>query len=121
MTDAGPPLALTGSSLIGFRESREASGGFRAPNPSTGETLEPGFVDATPSEVREREAVARDLAAHGELLRILTRKAGRIVLNGVPTGVEVTHAMQQGGPWPATTDARGIWRLVNGRPTRESL
>jgi NADP-dependent aldehyde dehydrogenase len=51
-------------------------------------------------------ATERDLAAHGELLAILARKAGRVILNGMPTGVEVTHAMQHGGPWPATTDAR---------------
>jgi NADP-dependent aldehyde dehydrogenase len=31
---------------------------------------------------------------------------GRIVVNGYPTGVEVSHAMQHGGPYPATTDAR---------------
>jgi NADP-dependent aldehyde dehydrogenase len=40
------------------------------------------------------------------LLPILERKAGRIVANGWPTGVEVCHAMVHGGPWPATTDAR---------------
>lgn len=32
--------------------------------------------------------------------------AGRLLLNGVPTGVEVGHAMQHGGPYPATTDGR---------------
>ena len=51
-------------------------------------------------------ATERDLEAHPALLRLLARKAGRIVLNGVPTGVEVTHAMHHGGPWPATSDAR---------------
>jgi NADP-dependent aldehyde dehydrogenase len=51
-------------------------------------------------------ATERDLAAFAELLPILVRKAGRVVLNGVPTGVEVTHAMHHGGPWPATTDPR---------------
>jgi alpha-ketoglutaric semialdehyde dehydrogenase len=51
-------------------------------------------------------ASERDLAAHPALLPLLARKAGRIVLNGVPTGVEVTHAMHHGGPWPATSDAR---------------
>ena len=30
-------------------------------------------------------------------------KAGRIIFNGVPTGVEVGHAMIHGGPFPATT------------------
>lgn len=28
------------------------------------------------------------------------------MINNVPTGVEVTHAMQHGGPYPATTDSR---------------
>ena len=32
--------------------------------------------------------------------------AGRIILNNVPTGVEVCAAMMHGGPFPATTDAR---------------
>ncbi|EIP89546.1 aldehyde dehydrogenase family protein [Burkholderia humptydooensis MSMB43] len=40
------------------------------------------------------------------LLPVLERKAGRIIANGWPTGVEVCHAMVHGGPWPATTDAR---------------
>ena len=48
----------------------------------------------------------RDLRAHPVLLKILTRKAGRIIFNGYPTGVEVCEAMQHGGPYPATTDPR---------------
>lgn len=40
------------------------------------------------------------------LLDSLSQKAGRIILNGVPTGVEVCEAMQHGGPFPATTDSR---------------
>ncbi len=41
-----------------------------------------------------------------ELLPILERKTGRILANGWPTGVEVTHAMVHGGPYPATSDGR---------------
>jgi len=41
------------------------------------------------------------------LLPILERKAGRILANGWPTGVEVSHAMVHGGPFPATSDPRG--------------
>ncbi|MEL7122548.1 MAG: aldehyde dehydrogenase (NADP(+)) [Bacteroidota bacterium] len=37
------------------------------------------------------------------LIDILTQKAGRIIFNGVPTGVEVSPAMHHGGPYPATT------------------
>jgi len=41
------------------------------------------------------------------LLPTLSEKAGRVLFNGYPTGVEVCDAMVHGGPWPATTDARG--------------
>jgi NADP-dependent aldehyde dehydrogenase len=37
---------------------------------------------------------------------VLVRKAGRLVFNGFPTGVEVCASMQHGGPYPATTDSR---------------
>jgi NADP-dependent aldehyde dehydrogenase len=47
-----------------------------------------------------------DLADFRDLASIVERKAGRIVLNGFPTGVEVVPAMQHGGPYPATTDSR---------------
>jgi alpha-ketoglutaric semialdehyde dehydrogenase len=47
-----------------------------------------------------------DLAAHRELLSVLQRKVGRLIWNGVPTGVEVCTAMQHGGPWPASSDPR---------------
>lgn len=48
-----------------------------------------------------------DQALAGRLLPALERKAGRILANGWPTGVEVSPAMVHGGPCPATTDARG--------------
>jgi NADP-dependent aldehyde dehydrogenase len=38
------------------------------------------------------------------LLPVLERKAGRILVNGWPTGVEVCDAMVHGGPFPATSD-----------------
>jgi NADP-dependent aldehyde dehydrogenase len=41
------------------------------------------------------------------LVPILERKAGRLLVNGFPTGVEVTYAMVHGGPSPATSDSRG--------------
>jgi 2,5-dioxopentanoate dehydrogenase len=41
-----------------------------------------------------------------QLLPALERKAGRILVNGWPTGVEVCHAMVHGGPYPATSDSR---------------
>ncbi|MEW9583686.1 aldehyde dehydrogenase (NADP(+)) [Paraburkholderia sp. DGU8] len=47
-----------------------------------------------------------DIAAAKKLVPILERKAGRILVNGYPTGVEVSHAMVHGGPFPATSDTR---------------
>ncbi len=49
-------------------------------------------------------AAEGELAQHGRLLAVLQSKAGRIVFNGFPTGVEVCPAMNHGGPWPATSD-----------------
>jgi NADP-dependent aldehyde dehydrogenase len=47
-----------------------------------------------------------DLAASADLIALLERKAGRLIVNGFPTGVEVCHAMVHGGPYPATSDSR---------------
>jgi NADP-dependent aldehyde dehydrogenase len=98
-----------------------------------------------------------ELASHSDLVDTLSRKAGRLVFNGFPTGVEVGHAMHHGGPYPATTDEkftsvgssaiyrfarpicfqnfpdaalppelqnanpRNIWRLIDGRLTKDAL
>ncbi|MNL08825.1 Alpha-ketoglutaric semialdehyde dehydrogenase [compost metagenome] len=50
---------------------------------------------------------AQDLHAHADLLAVLEQKVGRVLFNGYPTGVEVCDAMVHGGPYPATSDARG--------------
>lgn len=47
-----------------------------------------------------------DLVLAGELEPILRERVGRLVWNGFPTGVEVSPAMQHGGPWPASSDSR---------------
>ena len=47
-----------------------------------------------------------DLEANRELIQILEQKAGRLIFNGYPTGVEVSHAMVHGGPYPSTSDPR---------------
>ncbi|MBD9590250.1 aldehyde dehydrogenase (NADP(+)) [Pseudomonas sp. PDM03] len=52
-------------------------------------------------------AEAGDLQNHPELLPLLEQKVGRVLFNGYPTGVEVCDAMVHGGPYPATSDARG--------------
>jgi alpha-ketoglutaric semialdehyde dehydrogenase len=45
-----------------------------------------------------------DMEAARTLMPTLEGKAGRLLVNGWPTGVEVTHAMVHGGPFPATSD-----------------
>ncbi len=98
-----------------------------------------------------------ELASFRDLLATLERKAGRLVINNFPTGVEVCASMQHGGPYPATTDSRStsvgtyaakrflrpvcyqnfpqkllpeplrdqnlqnLWRLVDGRMSRDDL
>jgi NADP-dependent aldehyde dehydrogenase len=47
-----------------------------------------------------------DLDHARALLPTLERKAGRLLVNGWPTGVEVCDAMVHGGPFPATSDSR---------------
>lgn len=47
-----------------------------------------------------------ELAHSEQLVDILRQRAGRLIFNGVPTGVEVCPAMVHGGPYPATTDSR---------------
>lgn len=63
-----------------------------------------GLEGQLTSTVHAEVPADRDLAA--ELLEILAGKAGRLVWNGFPTGVEVGYAIQHGGPYPATTDSR---------------
>jgi 2,5-dioxopentanoate dehydrogenase len=85
------------------------------------EVFGPSTVLVRCSSREEMEAVARhldgqltatihgtpsDLAEHASLVSILEDKAGRLVFNGFPTGVEVCASMQHGGPYPATTDSR---------------
>jgi NADP-dependent aldehyde dehydrogenase len=47
-----------------------------------------------------------DLEYARQILPALERRAGRVLVNGFPTGVEVAHAMVHGGPFPATSDGR---------------
>ena len=48
----------------------------------------------------------QDLHDFADLIAILEGKVGRLIVNGFPTGVEVTHAMVHGGPYPSTSDGR---------------
>lgn len=49
---------------------------------------------------------SQELHTNPDLIDALSQKVGRILLNGFPTGVEVSNAMVHGGPFPSTTDAR---------------
>lgn len=56
----------------------------------------------TTTVIAEDEAVS----AYEALILSAQRRTGRMIYNFVPTGVEVCHSMQHGGPFPASTDAR---------------
>jgi alpha-ketoglutaric semialdehyde dehydrogenase len=98
-----------------------------------------------------------ELTSASPLLEVMGQIAGRLIINGFPTGVEVCNAMHHGGPYPATTEVRstsvgtaaisryarplcyqnfsdallpqelqnanplGIWRLVDGKRSREPI
>lgn len=47
-----------------------------------------------------------ELNGYDYIIRTLRERVGRLIFNGVPTGVEVCQAMQHGGPYPASTDSR---------------
>jgi NADP-dependent aldehyde dehydrogenase len=47
-----------------------------------------------------------ELRRNRKLIDLLSEKAGRLIFNGYPTGVEVGYAMHHGGPYPATTDQK---------------
>lgn len=47
-----------------------------------------------------------ELAMLGELIGELEQRVGRLLYEGVPTGVEVCSAMVHGGPYPATSDGQ---------------
>lgn len=51
-------------------------------------------------------AEPEDLEQHTQLVSLVREKCGRLILNGFPTGVEVSYGMQHGGPFPSTTDSR---------------
>jgi NADP-dependent aldehyde dehydrogenase len=51
-------------------------------------------------------AAAGEMTGYRDMVDLLIQRAGRLVVNGFPTGVEVCHAMVHGGPFPASTDVR---------------
>ena len=60
------------------------------------------------------------MPVRGRLLPVLERKAGRVLVNGFPTGVEVCDAMVHGGPYPASTNfgATSVGTMAIRRFTR---
>jgi 2,5-dioxopentanoate dehydrogenase len=48
----------------------------------------------------------KEIENYSEVIEALQNRVGRIIFNGVPTGVEVCPSMQHGGPYPASTDSR---------------
>lgn len=47
-----------------------------------------------------------ELSSYSKVIATLQNKVGRLIFNGVPTGVEVSPAMTHGGPYPASSDSR---------------
>ncbi|MFD1798099.1 aldehyde dehydrogenase (NADP(+)) [Paracoccus aurantiacus] len=64
-------------------------------------TLAKGFEGQLTATIQMDDA---DTDAARKLLPILERKAGRVLVNGFPTGVEVADSMVHGGPYPASTN-----------------
>jgi NADP-dependent aldehyde dehydrogenase len=65
------------------------------------------FTEQMPGQLTATiQAEPNELTTLDELIDEVSQKVGRILLNGFPTGVEVSPAMVHGGPFPATTDAR---------------
>lgn len=60
----------------------------------------------TVDQLRLIAANDEELSAHTGFVARLAHEVPRIIRNGVPTGVEVSHAMQHGGEYPASTDER---------------
>lgn len=48
----------------------------------------------------------KEFLIQNELISVIQQKAGRLIFNGVPTGVEVNASSNHGGPYPASTDSR---------------
>lgn len=70
------------------------------------DALLPRLADLEGQLTATVHATDADSADAATLLPVLELKAGRILFNGWPTGVEVGHAMVHGGPFPATSDSR---------------
>jgi NADP-dependent aldehyde dehydrogenase len=124
---AQPGAVLVGSGAAGAGACGQAQvftvsgAAFRA-NPALGhEVFGPSSIIVVCADLDEVAAIlmgtegqltatlhmaTADYPAARDLIPILENRAGRIIANAWPTGVEVTHAMVHGGPFPATSDGR---------------
>jgi NADP-dependent aldehyde dehydrogenase len=73
----------------------------RVSNTDEMETLAKGFAGQLTATMHMDDG---DTTLARRLLPILERKAGRLLVNGFPTGVEVSDTMVHGGPYPASTN-----------------
>ena len=116
-------MRLTGDMLIGRRAAHGADRAavFLKKPELEDEVFGPASTIVRCKDDRELLAVAEHFAGQltatiamgrddvhlaKKLVPILERKAGRVLVNGFPTGVEVCHAMVLAGPFPATADSR---------------
>jgi len=117
-------LALAPDSATGHARPHLAtvtSGEFRSDPRLHAELFGPAGIIVMCQDTAEFASLARELEGQltatlwtteveqsraQDLLLALTAKAGRVIVNGFPTGVEVGEAMQHGGPYPATSDPR---------------
>jgi NADP-dependent aldehyde dehydrogenase len=115
-TDFGPGKSHAGAAL--FQTSLAS---FLHDDSLLDEIFGPATLLVTYEDIHEmRQAIARlegqltatiqaaesEMPEAAKLFAALEHKAGRLILNAFPTGVEVCHAMVHGGPFPATSDGR---------------
>jgi len=112
-TDAGhgqaAPVVFT-VSIADFLKSEELQGELFGP----GSLIVRGSITEIESAIAKLEgqltatlhATDEELAENGSLVHALQQRAGRLIFNGFPTGVEVCSSMVHGGPYPATSDGR---------------
>ncbi|MFE4176497.1 aldehyde dehydrogenase (NADP(+)) [Streptomyces sp. NPDC056909] len=97
---------LTATVHHGAGEARPGEPRTGEPRAGEARTGEGRTAEGRAGEGRAGEGRTGDLETVRALLPILETKAGRIVFDGWPTGVEVGHAMVHGGPFPAASDSR---------------
>lgn len=97
-------------SMRRFLEARELHGEMFGPAAlivrGSIEEIEMAVLELEGQLTASLHAAEEELADYPTLVAALERRAGRLVFNSFPTGVEVCHSMVHGGPYPATSDGR---------------